>query len=76
MSGTVLNDLKKAFDTVDHTILCHKLKNNGVQNKELSWFESYLSNRKQYCRVGDFDINVNVIGIGVPQGPCLRPVLC
>ena len=42
----VFIDLKKAFDTVDHDILCNKLELYGVQQRELSWFRSYLSNRK------------------------------
>ena len=49
--GLVFIALKKAFDTVDHDILCGKLHIYGVQQRELSWFRSYLSNRKQFCRV-------------------------
>ena len=38
--GLVFIDLKKAFDTVDHNILCKKLELYGVQQRELSWFKS------------------------------------
>ncbi len=49
--GLVLVDLKKAFDTVVHVILIDKLAHYGLENRALSWFKSYLNNRKQFCRV-------------------------
>ena len=60
---------------VNHEILCQKLEHYGVVGKELSWFKSYLSNRKQYCRINGVDSNVNDINVGVPQGSCLGPLL-
>ncbi len=66
--GLVFVDLKKAFDTVDHKILCDKLKIYGVQQRELSWFKSYLSMRKQFCRVNGVCSGWENIDIGVPQG--------
>jgi hypothetical protein len=38
-------DLQKAFDTVDHEILCNKLKVMGVRST--NWFQSYLTDIKQ-----------------------------
>ena len=68
MLGMAFVGLKKAFDTVDHRVLCNKLKLYGVQQKELSWFKCHLSNRSQYCSVGSYDSNVGELEVGVPQG--------
>ena len=72
LTGLISIDLKKAFDTVDHKILCQKLEHYGVVGKELSL---YLSSRKQYCRINGVDSNINDINIDVPQGFCLGPLL-
>ena len=73
--GLVFIGLKKAFDTVDHNILCKKLELYGVQQRELSWFKSYLTNRKQFCRVDGVDSEIGDIEVGVPQGSSLGPLL-
>ena len=44
----VFIDLKKAFDTIDHTIPITKLKHYGIKGVTLLWIESYFSNRNQY----------------------------
>ena len=41
----VLIDLSKAFDTVNHGILLHKLQLCGTKDKCLNWFKSYLKHR-------------------------------
>jgi hypothetical protein len=41
-------DLRKAFDTVDHSILLKKMYKMGIRNTELAWFKNYLSERKQF----------------------------
>ena len=60
--GLTFIDLKKAFDTVDHDILCKKLELYGVQQQELSWFRSYLSNCKQFCRINGVDLLIEILG--------------
>ena len=41
-------DLQKAFDTVDHGILLHKLYVYGIRGITLDWFRDYLRNRQQF----------------------------
>ena len=73
--GVVFIGLKKAFDTVYHKILLQKLAHNGILANELEWFKLYLSNRSQFASVNGIDSEIENIGIGVPQGSCLGPLL-
>ena len=72
----VLLDLSAAFDTVDHSILQHRLQSKlGVRGKTLSWFKSYLVGRTQQISVnGTLSMKFN-LNCGVPQGSCLGPLL-
>ena len=73
--STVLLDIKKAFDTIDHEILQQKLGYYGIGDEELSFFNSYLTNRKQCCNMNNQTSDVKVIKSGVPQGSILEPLL-
>ena len=71
--GMVLLDLQKAFDTVNHSILCEKLRIMGVGN--IDWFISYLANRKQIVNVNSTNSSHGLVTCGVPQGSILGPLL-
>ena len=45
---TVLLDLRKAFDTVNHEVMLYKLFLYGVRGIELKWFSSYVENPQQW----------------------------
>ena len=68
-------DLKKAFNTVDHNILIKKLYYYGISGNILKWFESYLTDRKQYVYFKGKKSDIKKISYGVPQGSILGPLL-
>ena len=72
----VFIDLSRAFDTVDNSVLLKKLKLCGITDKNLAWFQSYLSNRQQYIETGENSkIDPKYVTCGIPQGSILGPFL-
>lgn len=68
-------DLKKAFDTVNHSILLKKLDYYGIRGIANKWFKSYLSGRCQYVSINGHTSDIKPISCGVPQGSVLGPIL-
>ena len=67
-TGVLLWDLSAAFDTLDVTLLCKKLKLYGFDNLSVKWFYSFLSNRRQKVKIGHF--------LGCPPGTYFNHVIC
>ena len=73
---TAFLDLRKAFDTVDHNILLHKLQIYGVKGTANDWFRNYLRNREQLVQIPSGEkSDLRTINLGVPQGSVLGPLL-
>ena len=75
INGVLFLDLKKAFDTVDHNILLSKLQLYGIRGTAHRWFQSYLKDRKQICKINQTMSDAKSIHCGVPQGTNLGPML-
>ena len=71
----VFLDFSKAFDTVDHRIFFNKLEHYGIRGNALSWFQSYLTDRKQYVTYNGATSTKRSIKCGLPQGIILGPLL-
>ena len=61
-------DLKKAFDTINHSILLKKLNHCGIRGIINDWFSSYLLGRSQVTEIDCNLSTINKISCGVPQG--------
>ena len=64
----------KSFHTVNYKILISKSNVCGFKDKALSWFESYLSERKQCIQVGEQMTSIQDITCGVYQRSILGPL--
>lgn len=71
----VFLDLAKAFDTVAIPILLQKLEVIGIRGLALDWFNTYLTNRRQYVKVGESISRQKNMVFGVPQSSVLGPTL-
>ena len=68
-------DFSKAFDTIDHKVLLHKLWHYGIRGSAHSLLQDYLSKRTQYTNISNEESDKALVVYGVPQGSVLGPLL-
>ena len=76
ISVLALLDFSSAFDTIDHSILVHRLHTDfGFTNTVLQWFSSYLTDRIHYVSLSNHCSAFTPVHSGVPHGSVLGPIL-
>ena len=73
--GIVFVDFRKAFDSIDHSLLLQKLQGLGVAGDLWSWIKDCLTNRTQETRINGNGSGLSTVKCGVPQGSVLGPTL-
>lgn len=76
MTVLVLLDFSKAFDSINHRLLCHKLRTAYLfESPAVKLIDSYLSGRTQYVEFNLTRSETETNTCGVPQGSILGPIL-
>lgn len=73
-SALVLLDYSKAFDTLNHSLLCAKLNHFGFKFKTIQLIRGYLDNRSQLVILDNTRSMPLEVDRGVPQGSLLGPL--
>ena len=67
MTGMILIDLQKAFDTIDHDVLLQKLYAIGFSKRTVNWFKSCLSSRSFKVNLGIIFLNLHLCPAEYPK---------
>ena len=68
-------DFAKAFDSVPHDLIVHKLKTFGFGSNLLQWIKHYLQGRYQSVMIAGQVSSPLPVTSGVPQGSIIGPLL-
>ena len=75
MTGMILIDLQKAFDTIDHDVLLQSFYALGFSKHTINWFQSHLSKRLFLVNLGNIFSQPAPVSCGIPQDSILGPLL-
>ena len=72
----IYTDYSAAFQSVNHSLLVHKLKKSfNITDSALNWFSSHLQNRQQRVIVNGKCSDWCQVTSGTPEGGLLSPLL-
>ena len=74
-SDLLILDFSKAFDTVPHQRLLHKLSYYGIRGGTHNWISSWLTQRTQRVVIDGESSEEVPVESGVPQGTVLGPLM-
>ncbi len=66
-------DFRKAFDLIDHNVLCSKLIESMFPSRLSLWSLSFLNDRCQFVKIGQNCSKVMYVTAGAPQGTRAGP---
>ena len=67
-------DFVKAFDTVPHERLLHKISRHGIKDQIHGWIGSVFSNRSQCVMINGCKSESVTVTSGIPQGSICGPL--
>ena len=71
---SIFIDFRKAFDTINYSILFQKLEFYGIRGLPLELVRNYFCNRSQRVRIGEELSSTTTPTIGLPQGSVLSSI--